>query len=104
MCTMFYAQMVAAPAQGCNKAAAGGDQIGSKKGKDADGDASIPLKAVADGVVTPVTTTDIDSSGITVLTSRLYYAYSGSAGAGGFMMPSPDLLTKLLQRASSSSG
>ena len=50
-------------AQGGNKAAAGGDQIGSKKGKDSDGDAGIPVKAVAEGVVTPNTTTDIDSSG-----------------------------------------
>lgn len=49
--------------QGGNKAAAGGDQIGSKKGKDADSDSSIPVKAVAEGVVTPNTTTDVDSSG-----------------------------------------
>ena len=62
-----------APAQGGNKAAAGGDQIGSKKGKDADGDASIPLKAVAEGIVTPVTTTDVDSSGTHAFTSRLHH-------------------------------
>jgi hypothetical protein len=49
--------------QGGNKAAAGGDQIGSKKAKDADSDGSIPVKAVAEGIVTPNTTTDIDSSG-----------------------------------------
>lgn len=56
--------------QGGNKAAAGGDQIGSKKGKDADSDASIPVKAVAEGVVTPITTTDVDSSGTHSLPSR----------------------------------
>ncbi len=61
--------------QGGNKAAAGGDQIGSKKGKDADGDASIPVKAVAEGVVTPVNTTDIDSSGTPALSSRLFYVW-----------------------------
>ena len=49
--------------QGGNKAAAGGDQIGSKKGRDADSDSTIPVKAVAEGIMTPNTTTDIDSSG-----------------------------------------
>ena len=50
--------------QGGDKAAAGGDQIGNKKGADSDSDGRIPVKAVAEGIVTPNTATDIDSSGI----------------------------------------
>ena len=50
--------------QGGDKAAAGGDQIGNKKGANSDSDGRIPVKAVAEGIVTPNTATDIDSSGI----------------------------------------
>ena len=50
--------------QGGSKAAAGGDQIGNKKGTDSNSDGGIPVKAIAEGIVTPNTATDIDSSGI----------------------------------------
>ena len=50
--------------QGGNNAAAGGDQIGNKKGTNSDSDGRIPVKAVAEGIVTSNTATDIDSSGI----------------------------------------
>lgn len=36
--------------------------MGSKK--DGDSDASIPIKAIDEGIVTPNTATDIDSSGV----------------------------------------
>ena len=62
--------------QGGNKAAAGGDQIGSKKGADADSDSSIPVKAVAEGVATPNTATDIDSSGLSTVPCSAQWADS----------------------------
>ena len=41
--------------QGGNKAAAGGDQMGNKKGADSNSDGRIPVKAIAEGIVTPNT-------------------------------------------------